>query len=64
MTTADTATLLAALREVRRKEERARAELEHGLRECAAAGISERALAEASGLARATVRRIIGRERP
>lgn len=62
MTTRDPSTLLAALREVRRKEERARAELEHGLRECAAAGVSERMLAEASGLARMTVRRIIGRE--
>lgn len=43
---------------------RAEAALQQRILEAAAAGVSERELAQASGISRATVRRIIGREKP
>ena len=52
------------VRAARWAQESAEATLHEVVREAAAAGVSERDLAEASGISRTKVRRIIGREKP
>ena len=54
--------LLKEVRDAQWRLERVEVRLRERVREAAAVGVSERDLAEASGLSRAKVRRIIGRD--
>ena len=56
--------LVAPMLEARFAWKRAEVALHERIREAAAAGVSERDLAEVSGISRTKVRSILGREKP